>query len=159
MQRPLRRRGGCVQNQPKLKLMLIRAAVTGFGGAVGIEQPGCQFGASGEFEDLVGSRLGTLDLLQLVDRDCFRFFDRSRGLALQRNDFSDFEARRLHDVLQVTRAQPAHRLAQTPEGGGRDTRAARQPVAEDDIVSSPGADAVGRQQTGYLLDVKRVLQR
>ena len=116
---------------------------------------------SGDLPSLTGQSvwLGAFYFLQLLGGSDFSFFCRSRWLARQRHDFRNFEACRLHDVLQVARAQPAHGLAQTAEGGGRDARAARQPVAEDDIVSSPGTDAVGRQQAGDFFDIQGVLQR
>src|SRR5690606_10193495 len=104
-----------------------------------------QFGTPREFEDLVGLRLGALDFLHLLGRSSFRFLGRRRWLALQRNDFRDVEARCLHDILQMARAQPAHGLAETAEGRGRNAGAARQPVAEYDIIASSGADAVGWQ--------------
>ena len=122
-------------------------------------EEGRQFGTPREFEDLVGLRLGALDFLHLLGRSSFRFLGRRRWLALQRNDFRDVEARCLHDILQMARAQPAHGLAETAEGRGRNAGAARQPVAEHDIIASSGADAVGWQQPRDLLNVERILER
>ena len=122
-------------------------------------EEGGQFGTPGEFEDLVRLRLGAFYFLQLLGGSDFSFFCRSRWLARQRHDFCNFEACRLHDVLQVARAQPAHGLAQTPEGGGRDVHTARQPKAEHHIVAGSGTDAVGGQQAGDLLDIQGILQR
>src|SRR3546814_16558769 len=82
-------------------------------------EEGVKVGTPGEFEDLVGLRLGAFDFLPLLDGSNCRLFGRSRWLALQRHDFRDFEACRLHDILQVARAQPAHGLAETAEGSGR----------------------------------------
>jgi hypothetical protein len=75
-------------------------------------------------------------------------------LALKRNDFGNLEARRLHDILQMARTEPAHGLTQPTKGRGRNVRAARQPVAEHDVVAGSGTDAVGRQQPRDLLDVQ-----
>ena len=59
----------------------------------------------------------------------------------------------------MARAEPAHGLTQPTKGCRRYVRAARQPVAEHDIVAGSGTDAVGRQQAGDLLDIQRILQR
>ena len=75
-----------------------------------------QFGPPGEFEDLVGFRLCALELFRLLGGDGFRSFDRSCWLARQRDDFGDLEARRLHDILQMARTEPAHGLTQPTKG-------------------------------------------
>src|SRR3546814_16521432 len=59
----------------------------------------------------------------------------------------------------TTLFRSAHGLAETAEGSGLNAGAARQPVAEHDVIASSGADAVGWQQPRDLLNVERILER
>ena len=109
--------------------------------------------------DLVGFRLGAFDFLHLLGRGSLPFFGGSLA-GLRSNGMISATSKPAACTTSFKWPRRASSwLTQTAEGSGRDVRAARQPVAENDIVASSGTDAVGRQQAGDLLDVQGILQR